>query len=63
MVQFPFKSADLVDELDKMFPEVIAEAGDDMISIQRRAAKRELVVFLKHWKDQRLRQAERKANR
>lgn len=63
MVQFPFKSSDLVDELDKMFPEIVPQAGDDMISIQRSAAKRELVVFLKHWKDQKLRSAERKANR
>ncbi|NCP10399.1 MAG: hypothetical protein GW859_00335 [Sphingomonadales bacterium] len=61
MVQFPYLSADLVDELDKMFPEVIPEAGDEIISIQRRAAKRELVVFLKHWKGQKARSAERKA--
>lgn len=63
MVQFPFKAEDLVAELDKMFPEKVAEAGDEMVSIQRYAAKRELIIFLKGWRDQRSRSAARKAKR
>lgn len=58
---FPTSANELVDELDKLVPEYVPEAGDDMITIQRRAGKRELVNFLKHWRDQRVRSAARKA--
>lgn len=59
-MNFPASANELVDRLDEMFPECVPEAGDDMITIQRKAAKRELVNFLKHWRDQRVRSAARK---
>ena len=60
-MKFPASANDLVDELDRLFPEVVPEAGDDMIAIQRQAAKREVVRFLKHWRGQAARSAQRKA--
>ena len=59
-MNFPASANELVDELDRMFPEVVPEAGDDMITIQRKAAQREVVLTLKHWRDQRVRAAKRK---
>lgn len=63
MAIFPESATALVDELDKMFPERPAEAGQSEVEIHRAAAKRELVLFLKHWRDDRVRSANRKANR
>lgn len=60
-MKFPASANELVDELDRMFPERVPEAGDDMITIQRAAGKRELILFLKHWKDAGVRSAIRKA--
>lgn len=60
-MKFPASANELVDELDRLFPEVVPAAGDDMIAIQRQAAKRELVQLLKHWRDQAVRSANRKA--
>lgn len=60
-MNFPASASELVDELDRMFPEVVPEAGDDMIAVQRQAAKRELVKSLIHWRDQKVRAANRKS--
>lgn len=61
MANFPESAVALVDELDKIFPERPAEAGQSEIEIHRAAAKREVVLFLKHWRDQRVRTAKRNA--
>lgn len=60
-MKFPASANELVDELERLFPEVVPEPGDDMISIQRQAAKREVVRFLQHWRGQATRSANRKA--
>lgn len=62
-MKFPTNSLELLDELDRLVPERVPEAGDSMEAIQRYAGKRELVLFLKHWRDQLARVAERKARR
>jgi quinol monooxygenase YgiN len=59
MANFPNSASALVDELDRMFPERPAEAGQTEIEIHRTAAKRELVLILKHWRDQRARDVTR----
>jgi hypothetical protein len=59
-MKFPASANELVDELDRLFPEVVPSADDTMIEIQRQSAKREMVQFLKHWRDQRVRSANRK---
>lgn len=59
-MQFPTASFALVDELDRLVPEKVPEAGDSMEEIQRYAGKRELVLFLKHWRDQKTRAAARR---
>jgi hypothetical protein len=50
-LKFPDSAVALVDELDRLVPERVPEAGDSMESIQRQAGKRELVLFLKNWRD------------
>lgn len=55
--KLPTSVDELIDELDRLCPEVIPGAAEDMISIQRRAGKRELVVMLKHLRDRRNRPA------
>jgi hypothetical protein len=45
--KLPATVDDLIDELDRLVPEVIPSADESLISIQRHAGKRELVVFLK----------------
>lgn len=62
-MKFPTSSIELLDELDRMVPERVPEAGDSMEAIQRYAGKRELVLFLKHWRDQQVRSAARKDRR
>ena len=59
-MKFPASANELVDELDRLFPEVVPAAGDDMISIQRQSAKREVVQMLKYWRDQAVRSANRR---
>lgn len=51
-MKFPHLARELVEELDRLVPERVPEAGDDMVTIQRHAAKRELVLFLKRWQEQ-----------
>jgi hypothetical protein len=62
-VKFPTSSLDLLDELDRLVPERVPQAGDSMEEIQRYAGKRELVLFLKNWRDQMARAAARKDRR
>lgn len=50
-MQLPNTSVELIDDLDRMFPEQVPQAGDSMETIQRYAGKRELVLLLKHWRD------------
>jgi len=59
-MKFPDSATALVDELDRLVPERVPEAGDSMEAIQRYAGKRELVLFLQHWRDQMRRDVERK---
>lgn len=49
--KLPATVDELIDELDRLIPEVIPSADDTLISIQRRAGKRELVVQLKFLRD------------
>lgn len=66
MLKFPHTADQLLDLMDEMVPEVVPEAGDDLITIQRQAAKRQLIKDLKFLRDQHLRVAartERKARR
>lgn len=51
-MKFPHLARELVAELDRLVPERVPEPGDDMVTIQRHAAKRELVLFLKRWMEQ-----------
>lgn len=62
-LKFPDTAVALVDELDRLVPERVPEAGDSMESIQRYAGKRELVLFLKNWRDALKRDVARKARR
>lgn len=62
-MKFPTSSLELLDELDRMVPERVPQAGDSMEDIQRYAGKRELVLFLKNWRDQMQRAVARKASR
>jgi hypothetical protein len=58
--KFPHTVDELFDALDRLVPERVPEAGDSMEAIQRYAGKRELVLYLHHWRGQRER-AERRA--
>lgn len=49
--KLPATVDDLIDALDRLIPETIPSADDSLIAIQRRAGKRELVLFLKHLRD------------
>lgn len=51
--KLPATVDDLIDELDRLVPEVIPSADESLIEIQRRAGKRELVVQLKFLRDRR----------
>lgn len=62
-MKFPINSLELLEELDRLVPERVPQAGDTMEDIQRYAGKRELVLFLKHWRDQMGRTVERKGRR
>ncbi|EQB10413.1 hypothetical protein L284_17120 [Novosphingobium lindaniclasticum LE124] len=62
-LKFPDSAVALVDELDRLVPERVPEAGDSMESIQRQAGKRELVLFLKNWRDAVTRDVVRKGRR
>lgn len=57
-MKFPPMSAELAIELDRMFPERVPQEGDSMEAIQRYAGKRELVLFIKHWRDSTQRRAD-----
>lgn len=46
--KLPATVDELIDELDRLVPEVIPSADARMIEIQRQAGKRELVLFLKN---------------
>lgn len=59
-MNFPASANELVDELDRIYPEVVPEPGDDLIAIHRQAAKREVVKFLIHWRDKKVRSAQRR---
>lgn len=48
----------LIDELDRLVPEVIPSADARMIEVQRYAGKRELVVLLKTLRNRRDRSGE-----
>ena len=58
-MNFPAGSKELIDELARMFPERLPEAGEDPAVTQRHAGKREVVLFLIHWRDAAVRSAVR----
>lgn len=62
-MKFPTSSLELLDELDRLVPERVPQAGDTMEDIMRYAGKRELVLFLQNWRDQLIRRAERAGSR
>lgn len=62
-LKFPDSAVALVDELDRLYPERVPELGDTPESIQRQAGKRELVLFLKYWRDAAKRDVVRKVRR
>jgi len=62
-MKFPDSAVALVDELNRLVPERVPEAGESMESIQRQAGKRELVLFLNHWRDAAKRDVVRKERR
>lgn len=62
-MKFPDSAVALIDELERLVPERVPEAGDTMEAIQRQAGKRELVLFLKNWRDAAKRTVARKAVR
>ena len=51
--KLPATVDELIDELDRLVPEVIPNADARMIEIQRYAGKRELVLLLKTLRDRR----------
>jgi len=58
-LQFPHTASALLEELERLVPERVPEAGDSMEAIQRYAGKRELVLMLKNWRDAAKRAADR----
>lgn len=50
-MQFPIRASALVDELDRIYPERVPKSDATMNEIQRHAGARELVLFLKQWRD------------
>lgn len=50
-MKFPSTARELLMELDRIVPEKVPEVGDDLLTIHRHAAKRELVLFLKNWEE------------
>ena len=58
-MDFPHTATALVEELDRLFPEKLPEVGDSLEAIHRHAGKREVVLFLKHWRDAAKRRADR----
>lgn len=51
--KFPTTVDEMFDALERLVPERVPEVGDDLVAIQRYAGKRELVLFLQHWRGQR----------
>lgn len=51
MILFPDSASALVDELDRMFPERPATPKTNREEDLANGAKRELVLFLKTWRD------------
>lgn len=49
-MKFPESAVALVDELDRLYPERLPEKGESMEDYQRHAGRREVVLFLKHWR-------------
>jgi hypothetical protein len=50
-MKFPTSSFELLDEIQKLVPERLPEAGETMESYNRYAGKRELVLQLIHARD------------
>lgn len=50
-MNLPDTASGLIDELDRLVPERVPEVGESEIAIHRYAAKRELVLLLKHWRE------------
>lgn len=59
--KFPTTVDDLVDALERLVPERVPEVGDTLEAVQRYAGKRELVLQIKHWREQRDRADQRAA--
>lgn len=62
-MKLPTSAVELIDELNRLVPERVPEAGESMESIQRYAGKRELVLLLNHWRDANKREVVRKVRR
>lgn len=62
-MKLPETASALIDELNRLVPERVPEAGESMESIQRHAGKRELVLLLMYWRDAAKREVVRKDRR
>lgn len=49
-MRFPNTADELVTALDKMFPEVVAQPGDDPQVVMHAAMQRTVVQYLKQWR-------------
>lgn len=56
MKRFPNTVDDLIAELDRQYPEVIARPGESPEEIMHRALQRGVVTKLKEWRQRALRQ-------
>lgn len=50
-MRFPNTAHELVEALDKMFPEVVAQPGDDPQVVMHAAMQRTVIQYLKSWRD------------
>ncbi len=50
-MQLPDTALGLIDELNRLVPERIPDVGANEQEVQRYNGKRELVLFLNHWRD------------
>lgn len=62
-MKFPHSSFDLIDEIDRMVPERLPNVGETMTDYNRYVGKRELVIQLKHLRDESRRAAARATER
>lgn len=49
-MKFPSSSNELINELERIYPEVLPEEGESLERIHRRAGRREVIKFLLDWR-------------